>query len=497
MKKTKLLLTLLYLWVGLLPALAQSVTIVKEMQKNPYANVLVMYKNDFGSFEKPDMSITFPYALIRMQLEGNAHEVKAAKERLTLDMGQLTGVEARVTTYSNQILFLLRAPRHPMIYIDGGDGCDQVLLSNMQQLEPNCLYDCTVRFRTERSIDATIDTVFVNAESQIHELRLQVEPADAKVEVVMLNGIKQECSVVDGVAELKLEEGEYRYTISAEHYYPQEGVLSVPTISTDIVFSLSPKVGWLSVTSDSTDLTDWKVTVEHLLPPENGKRHTALEKMRNTTTYPLPLQQLVCDTGTYQLTIQKKKYFDYIRTLTIREGDDIILSPKIRPHIVNTILMAHVGVALNPEWGVGLMVAQMYDGVGWYVKGRSNFHIPKQDENGTIYFEMTNETTSLEWIVDAGLMIDFFMNKEKKYRNNFLGIYFGAGYGSRERYWLNQNTKLWVKYPSNSHTGVNTNIGLIGSIRGLTLMAGINAIGFVKTKGIEYMEIEMGIGYSF
>lgn len=149
MKKTKLLLTLLCLWVGLLPALAQSVTIVKEMQKNPYANVLVMYKNDFGSFEKPDMSITFPYALIRMQLEGNAHEVKAAKERLTLYMGQLTGVEARVTTYSNQILFLLRAPRHPMIYIDGGDGCDQVLLSNMQQLQPNCLYDCTVRFMPE------------------------------------------------------------------------------------------------------------------------------------------------------------------------------------------------------------------------------------------------------------------------------------------------------------------------------------------------------------
>ncbi len=149
MKKTKFLLTLLCLWVGLLPALAQSVTIVKEMQKNPYANVLVMYKNDFGSFEKPDMSITFPYALIRMQLEGNAHEVKAAKERLTLDMGQLTGVEARVTTYSNQILFLLRAPRHPMIYINGGDGCDQVLLSNMQQLQPNCLYDCTIHFVPE------------------------------------------------------------------------------------------------------------------------------------------------------------------------------------------------------------------------------------------------------------------------------------------------------------------------------------------------------------
>ena len=69
--------------------------------------------------------------------------------------------------------------------------------------------------------------------------------------IFSINGIKQECSVVDGVAELKLEEGEYRYTISAEHYYPQEGVLSVPTTSTDVVLALSPKVGWLSITSDS------------------------------------------------------------------------------------------------------------------------------------------------------------------------------------------------------------------------------------------------------
>ena len=172
MKKTKLLLTFLSLWLGLLPALAQSVTIVKEMQKNPYANVLVMYKNDFGSFEKPDMSITFPYALIRMQLEGNAHEVKAAKERLTLDMGRLTGVEARVTTYSNQILFLLRAPRHPMIYIDGGDGCDQVLLSNMQQLQPNCLYDCTVRFTLEKDGSEVVEVV--DKEVILDELRAEL-----------------------------------------------------------------------------------------------------------------------------------------------------------------------------------------------------------------------------------------------------------------------------------------------------------------------------------
>ena len=490
MKKTKLLLTLLCLWAGLLPALAQSVTIIRDMKEVPMASVLAMYKNEFGSFEKPALSDPFPFALIRMHLEGNAHDVRAAKERLTLYMGQQTGVEARVTTYSNQILFLVPA-RRPMIFIDCGDGCEQVMLSNMQKLKSNCLYDCTVRFRLERSADATVDTVFVNEGPKIHELRLQVEPADAKVEIVMLNGIKQECSVVDGVAELKLEEGEYRYTISAEHYYPQEGVLSVPTTSTDVVLSLSPKVSWLSVTSDSTDLTDLSVEVLRMVEPAKGKKMTKKEVKQNTTTYPLPLQPLLCDTGIYQLHIEKKKYFDYNRTISINEGDNIVLSPKMRPHIMNTFILAEAGVALNPEWGVGLMFGQMYDGVGWYVKGRSNWNIPKKDQYGGKLFNTTKETTSLEWIVDAGMVVDFLMKKEKKDKDNFLGLYVGAGYGSRERYWLHPDIDSWLKYLPNSYSGISANIGLIGSWHGVTIMAGVNTLAF------KYVEVEIGLGYTF
>ena len=145
MKKTKILFVLLFLWVGLLPLAAQSVRITQELTLHPFATVLPMYKNEFGSFEKPKMTDTFPFAVIRMHLEGNAQAVKAAKELFTLDMGQHTGVESKCTTYSNQILFLVPA-RRPYIYIDCGDGCDQVLLSNMQQLKSNRVYDCTVLF---------------------------------------------------------------------------------------------------------------------------------------------------------------------------------------------------------------------------------------------------------------------------------------------------------------------------------------------------------------
>ena len=144
-------------WLGLMPLAAQSVTITKDFAQVPMASVLAMYKNEFGSYEKPDMTDTFPYAVIRMHLEGSGQSVREAKERLTLYMGQQMGVECRVTTYSNQILFLVRS-RHPMIYIDCGDGCERVLLSNMQQLKSNCVYDCTVRFVPEElNVEEVID----------------------------------------------------------------------------------------------------------------------------------------------------------------------------------------------------------------------------------------------------------------------------------------------------------------------------------------------------
>lgn len=175
MKKTKLLLTLLCLWAGLLPTLAQSVKITKELTQVQMASVLALYKNEFGSFEKPDMSDTFPFAVIRMHLEGNAHAVTAAKERLTLYLGQMFGVESRVTTYSNQILFLVRA-RRPYIYIDCGDGCEPELLSAGQQLRSNCVYDCTVRYIPAGETPSNIDAELLsNIETRLDSLQLAQE----------------------------------------------------------------------------------------------------------------------------------------------------------------------------------------------------------------------------------------------------------------------------------------------------------------------------------
>ena len=326
MKKTKLLLTLLCLWVGLLPTLAQSVTIVKEMQKNPYANVLVMYKNDFGSFEKPDMSITFPYALIRMHLEGNAHEVRAAKERLTLDMGQLTGVEARVTTYSNQILFLLRAPRHPMIYIDGGDGCDQVLLSNMQQLQPNCLYDCTVQFTLEEKLVSQTTTQAPKRQF----FKFRVTPTNAVVTVVE-NGVQEILPMREGgIASKMLNYGTYSYSIAADKYHTKEGSFTVSATQTEMTVDLLPQFGWLTITGDNISQGGYIFAT-----------NTATGGMTQLGTIPLNNREM--SSGVYTLRVQKEKYKDYSTTITIEDGKTITIRPSLEANFTQVTLTTNEG----------------------------------------------------------------------------------------------------------------------------------------------------------
>ena len=491
MKKIKLLLTLLCLWAGLQPALAQSVTIIRDMKEVPMASVLAMYKNEFGSFEKPALSDPFPFALIRMHLEGNAHDVRAAKERLMLYMGQQTGVEARVTTYSNQILFLVPA-RRPMIFIDCGDGCEQVMLSNMQKLKSNCLYDCTVRFRTERSADATVDTVFVNEGSKIHELRLQVEPADAKVEVIA-HGERKDWILTDGIADLQLTEGEYRYTISAENYHTAQGTIQVPTEDKRVYIALRPTFGWLQISSDSMDLQGLSATISY---------------QDNKTIQSLPMEKTVYNPGDYTISIEKEKHHPYQKTITIEEGKLTTVCPVLVPKVYkrNTFVLAEAGFAMNPSWGVGLMVGQVYGevtkgcGAGWYIKGRSNFQFTKAEENlsidkgGAIEGEVpsyTGNQRTNELLINAGLVLNF-LNKQQPNRskNTMFGVYAGLGYGQYARTWEISDGR-WFEYAPSSAKGLSFGGGLIGSIKGFTINAGINTIQ------ARYVEIEAGLGWTF
>ena len=382
MKKTKLLLTLLCLWLGMIPTLAQSVTIVEEMKLVPHASVMAMYKNEFGSFETPLTSPSFRYAVIRMHLEGNAQAVRTAKERVTLYMGQQMGVESRVTTYSNQILFLVRAPRHPMIYIDCGDGCERVLLSNMQQLEPNCLYDCRVRFAPES------DGGDVDKDALLDELR---------AELVSLVQAQQESQ-----NEEKQVEDEPVDTIMKEPIVP---LLQEDTLS---------------------------------------------------------------------------KYQRYAQNAKMK-----------------TLVMGQIGYSVAPQMSYGAMLGQMYGGYGWYVSARSNFQFGAQaigscDANGMVdgvkpFY--SGNTSSSHLAIHGGFMMNVL---EQVTKNKFttLGVYVGGGYGKREL--LAETTDgMWIKYAPTSHNGFAGNVGLFGSVAGVTLNVGLSTINF------KYLDLEVGVGFMF
>ena len=84
MKHFNRLLTLSLLILCALPTWAQQVMITREFEEVPMSSVLALYKNEFGKHEKPALDDTFPFALFQVQLEGNANEVKQAKEHLRL-----------------------------------------------------------------------------------------------------------------------------------------------------------------------------------------------------------------------------------------------------------------------------------------------------------------------------------------------------------------------------------------------------------------------------
>ena len=386
MRKIRLLLTLLCLWLGMIPTLAQSVTIVEEMKLVPHASVMAMYKNEFGSFEKPVMSPSFPYAVIRMHLEGNAQAVRTAKERVTLYMGQQMGVESRVTTYSNQILFLVRAPRHPMIYIDCGDGCERVLLSNMQQLQPNCLYDCRVRFTPEK--DGVEVVEIMDKDALLNELRVEL----ANMVQAQQESQNEDTQVKEEPVDTIVEE-------------------SIATVVQEDTLS---------------------------------------------------------------------KYQRYAQNAKLK-----------------TLVIGQIGYSVAPQMSYGAMLGQMYRGYGWYVSARSNFQFGEKtiascDANGMVdggqlFYSGNTQTT--HFVINGGFTMNC-LEKATKNKFNTLGFYVGAGYGKRELQWETTDGN-WIAYAPTSASGFSGNVGLIGSVCGLTLNVGVTTINF------KYVELELGIGFVF
>ena len=325
MNKTRLLVTMLCLWWGMISLLAQSVQIIKELEQNPFAVAVVLYKNDFGSFEKPDLYDPFPYAVIRMHLEGSGKAVREAKERLTLDVGQMFRVESRVTTYTNQIVFLVKAKRLYML-IDCGDGCEKVLLNNMEQLKSNCVYDCKVRFIPEE--ENVPQTTTQAPKRQFFKFR--VTPANAVVTIVE-NGAPEILPMREGgIASKMLNYGTYTYSIAADKYHTKEGTFTVSATQAEMTVDLLPQFGWLTVAGDNTTQGGYVFAT-----------NTATGGMMQLGTIPLNNKEM--DSGVYTLRVQKEKYKDYSTTITIEDGQTTNLQPVLEANVAQVTLTTNEG----------------------------------------------------------------------------------------------------------------------------------------------------------
>lgn len=164
-----------------------------------------------------------------------------------------------------------------------------------------------------------------------------------------------------------------------------------------------------------------------------------------------------------------------------------------------TFIIGQLGYSATPQQSYGLMFGQVYWGIGWYINARSNFKFNQPatlscDKNGCIDgvtpFYSGNTFVS-HLIVNAGFMWDILdWDCRTKTRFEGLGFYVGGGYGRRELQWeIVDGT--WVKYAPTSHTGFSGNLGVFGSLLGITINLGVNTINF------KYAELEAGIGVVF
>ena len=168
---------------------------------------------------------------------------------------------------------------------------------------------------------------------------------------------------------------------------------------------------------------------------------------------------------------------------------------------METFILADFAYAFAPQMSGGLMFGQTYSGYGWYVNARTNFSFATATNGlecgkggyvGDVLPFYSGQQKSSLLVANVGFVMDIVEAAGAHVRNRFntFGFYIGAGYGNRQMLWETTDGQ-WVKYTPTSHTGFNTEIGLIGSVYGLTLKAGVSTINF------QYMELEAGIGWMF
>lgn len=176
------------------------------------------------------------------------------------------------------------------------------------------------------------------------------------------------------------------------------------------------------------------------------------------------------------------------------------IEPKNIFSPAKTILLGTFGYSFKPkQMSYGLFIGATSNKNGWggFAHFRSNFNFGFGvnteficDANGRINnFSCfyTGETKTIYYMANAGILVNMLKNKHTK---SMLALGLGAGYGQRNVYWQT-DSKYWALNEGLTNKGVSAELNLIGSIKGFTVMAGVNTLNF------KYVELEVGIGVTF
>ena len=320
----KKLLSVVFIWLCALSSMADTLRIVEPFRMIEHASVLASYRNEFGSYRKPNMDVEFPYALIRVHIEGNESAVTKAKERFALYLGQHYTTKAKNTSRVNEIMFLVPVGAGH-VELQCGDGCQPQTLFDYPQLDADAIYEGRVRYALEKvAVQQEPDPV----SRQFFKFR--VTPQDAIVSIIE-NGQTTILPMKEGgLASKMLNYGSYSYQISADRYYTAEGMFTVSDSNNELVITLRPKFGWLQITGDPISENAY-VFATNL--STGGARQLGT----------IPLKHVEMDAGNYSVRVQKEKYKDYEAMVTIREGEIATIRPVLEANFVRVTLTTQNG----------------------------------------------------------------------------------------------------------------------------------------------------------
>jgi hypothetical protein len=197
----------LFIWLFAccaITGMAQSLEIVQSFRKIENSSAVVLYHNQFGQYEKPQMDDSFPYAVVRVLLEGNVHEVTAAKKMLGIYTGVLSqGLKASYLDFENEILFLVPSSSGH-VELSCGDGCARQTILELPKLESNALYMGKVHYRPAAPMKDNTE----GPESQFFKFR--VTPQTSVVTLV-IDGQEENIPMRgEGIASTRLKYGTYQ-----------------------------------------------------------------------------------------------------------------------------------------------------------------------------------------------------------------------------------------------------------------------------------------------